>query len=190
MNLKENEGYNLLIKAIMALESEEECERFLEDLMTRKEILDSAQRLLVAKLLSEQVVYSKIAEETGCHVYLREEEKTLPSFMTAGELYSTHGYSDAVTVAGLTFTVLHTPGHTPGSVCLICQDAIFAGDTLFAGSCGRTDFSGSDPAKMKESLQRLYALPGDYRVFPGHGEDTTLQYEREYNPYMRAMSLS
>ncbi|MBE6982804.1 MAG: MBL fold metallo-hydrolase [Ruminococcaceae bacterium] len=132
----------------------------------------------------------KIAEETGCHVYLREEEKTLPSFMTAGELYSTHGYSDAVTVAGLTFTVLHTPGHTPGSVCLICQDAIFAGDTLFAGSCGRTDFSGSDPAKMKESLQRLYALPGDYRVFPGHGEDTTLQYEREYNPYMRAMSLS
>ena len=65
MNLKENEGYNLLIKAIMALESEEECERFLEDLMTRKEILDSAQRLLVAKLLSEQVVYSKIAEETG-----------------------------------------------------------------------------------------------------------------------------
>ncbi len=65
MNLKENEGYNLLVKAIMSLETEEECEKFLEDLMTRKEILDSAQRLLVAKLLSEQVVYSKIAEETG-----------------------------------------------------------------------------------------------------------------------------
>lgn len=65
MNLKENEGYKLLVKAIMSLETEEECERFLEDLMTRKEILDSAQRLLVAKLLSEQVVYSKIAESTG-----------------------------------------------------------------------------------------------------------------------------
>ena len=65
MNLKESEGYQLLIKAILSLESEEECENFLEDLLTRKEIVDSAQRLLVAKLLSEQVVYSKIAEETG-----------------------------------------------------------------------------------------------------------------------------
>ena len=65
MNLKDNEGYKLLIKAIMSLESEQECENFLEDLLTRKEIVDSAQRLLVARLLSEQVVYSKIAEETG-----------------------------------------------------------------------------------------------------------------------------
>lgn len=65
MDLKENKGYNLLIKAIMSLESEDECEKFLEDLLTRKEIEDSAQRLLVARLLSEQVVYSKIAEETG-----------------------------------------------------------------------------------------------------------------------------
>ena len=65
MNLKENEGYKLLIKAILSLENEEECENFFEDLLTRKEIVDSAQRLLVAKLLSEQVVYSKIAEETG-----------------------------------------------------------------------------------------------------------------------------
>lgn len=65
MNLKENEGYCMLIKAIMSLESEEECEKFLEDLLTRKEIVDAAQRLVVAKMLSEQVVYSKIAEETG-----------------------------------------------------------------------------------------------------------------------------
>ncbi len=127
----------------------------------------------------------KIAEETGCRVYLREEEKTLPKFMTAGELYSTDSYEDILSVAGLTFTVLHTPGHTPGSVCLICQDAIFAGDTLFAGSCGRTDFPGSNPGDMKKSLAKLSALSGDYQVFPGHGEDTTLQYEREHNPYMK-----
>ena len=85
MNLKENEGYKLLIKAILSLESEEECENFFEDLLTRKEIVDSAQRLLVAKLLSEQVVYSKIAEETGAstatisrvnRAYLRSEEHT------------------------------------------------------------------------------------------------------------------
>lgn len=65
MILKENEGYNLLIKAILDLETEQECEAFLEDLMTRKEIGDVAQRMLVAKLLSEQTVYNKIVEETG-----------------------------------------------------------------------------------------------------------------------------
>lgn len=65
MNLNENEGYQLLIKAILSLKTEEECKNFLDDLLTRKEILDAAQRLIVARLLSEQVVYSKIAEETG-----------------------------------------------------------------------------------------------------------------------------
>lgn len=87
MNLKENEGYNLLIKAIMSLESEEECERFLDDLMTRKEILDSAQRLLVAKLLSEQVVYSKIAEETGAST-------ATISRVNRAYLYGAGGYRD------------------------------------------------------------------------------------------------
>lgn len=65
MNMSENEGYNLLIKAILSLKTEEECEAFLEDIMTKKEVLDIAQRLLVAKLLSEQTVYNKIVEETG-----------------------------------------------------------------------------------------------------------------------------
>ena len=65
MNLKENEGYNLLVKALVALESESECEALLEDLITRKELLDIAQRMLVAKMLSEQAVYNKIVEETG-----------------------------------------------------------------------------------------------------------------------------
>ena len=65
MDTHHNEGYELLIKAIMSLKTEEECEKFLEDLMTRKEINDAAQRMLVAKMLSEQIVYSKIASETG-----------------------------------------------------------------------------------------------------------------------------
>ena len=65
MDLKENEGYRLLIKAILNLENEQECEALLEDLMTRKEVTDIAQRMLVAKRLSEQTVYNKIVEETG-----------------------------------------------------------------------------------------------------------------------------
>ena len=65
MNLHENKGYNLLIKALVAIDNEADCEAFLEDLVTRKELLDIAQRLQVAKLLSKQVVYNKIVEETG-----------------------------------------------------------------------------------------------------------------------------
>ncbi len=129
----------------------------------------------------------KIAEETGCKVYLRPEEKLLPEMMTDGQLYFTDSYASRLTEAGLDFTVLHTPGHTPGGVCLLCRNVLFSGDTLFAGSCGRTDFPGSDSVEMVKSLKKLGALPGDYEVLPGHGDATTLSYEREHNPYMRGV---
>ena len=80
--------------------------------------------------------------------------------------------------------VLHTPGHTPGSVCYIGDGFIVSGDTLFAGGIGRTDLPGSDPAEMKKSLRRLVALPGDSDVYPGHGDATTLQNERVNNYYV------
>ena len=89
-----------------------------------------------------------------------------------------------VSLAGLQIRVLHTPGHTPGSVCLQVENTLFAGDTLFFGSIGRTDFPGSSPAAMQKSLQRLKEIPEDLRVLPGHGEETTLSYERQYNPYL------
>ena len=88
-----------------------------------------------------------------------------------------------MTVGAMTFRVLHTPGHTPGSVCLLCGDVLFSGDTLFAGSCGRTDFPKGSHSRMKQSLARLAALEGDLRVLPGHGGETTLERERKYNPY-------
>ena len=128
-----------------------------------------------------------IVAETDCDVYICDKELALPETFTAGKLYYTHTYGegDAVTAAGLTFKVLHTPGHTPGSVCLLCEHAMFAGDTLFAGSCGRTDLPGGDWATIHESLRRLTKLGKDYRVFPGHGEATTLDFERKNNPYLR-----
>ena len=73
---------------------------------------------------------------------------------------------------------------SPGGVCLLCGDWLFAGDTLFAGSCGRTDLPGGSWQQMAASLRRLAALPGDYKVFPGHGEPTTLAEERKNNCYM------
>ena len=127
----------------------------------------------------------ELAAETDCKVFLHDLERTMPEAMTAGPLYATDNYPHRFSVAGMDFTVLHTPGHTPGSVCLICEDAMFSGDTLFADSCGRTDLPGGDWATILVSLGRLKELPGNYRVFPGHGEDTTLAQERQYNPYLR-----
>ena len=92
---------------------------------------------------------------------------------------------EVVFLGALQVEVLHTPGHTRGSVCLRCRDALFSGDTLFAGSMGRTDFPGGSDEQMAASLKRLGGLEGDFRVFPGHGEFTTLQREREENPYLR-----
>ena len=91
---------------------------------------------------------------------------------------------DTVAVGGLTVTVLATPGHSEGSVTLRCQDALFCGDTLFAGSCGRTDFPGGSMEKMMASLRRLGQLEGDLRVLPGHMEASTLDRERRTNPYL------
>ena len=82
-------------------------------------------------------------------------------------------------------TVLHTPGHTPGSICLIGEDALISGDTLFRQGMGRTDFPGGSMEDMMTSLARLAALPGDYRVLPGHMHPSTLERERACNPYIQ-----
>ena len=83
--------------------------------------------------------------------------------------------------------VLHTPGHTVGSVCYKISDVIFSGDTLFYQSMGRTDFPGGSVIDMQKSLKRLYNLEGNYKVYPGHEDETDLQSERLYNPCMKGM---
>ncbi len=86
--------------------------------------------------------------------------------------------------AGLLFEALSTPGHTYGSLCFRCGAALFTGDTLFAGSCGRTDLPGGDAKELKRSLERLRELEGDLAVYPGHGPASTLAYEKAVNPYL------
>lgn len=93
---------------------------------------------------------------------------------------------DTVKVGTLTVTVLHTPGHTPGSVCLRCGEALFSGDTLFQESMGRTDFPGGSDQDILRSLKKLAQLPGDFQVYPGHEAFTTLEHERQHNYYMKA----
>ena len=96
-----------------------------------------------------------------------------------------YGEGDTLTLGSLMLHVLSTPGHSHGSVCIVVENVILAGDTLFYGSCGRTDFPGGDYREMLLSLARLARLEGDYKVYPGHDRPTTLDWERRMNPYMR-----
>jgi glyoxylase-like metal-dependent hydrolase (beta-lactamase superfamily II) len=100
---------------------------------------------------------------------------------------------DTLPVGRLTLTFLHTPGHTPGSQCFLVDGRLISGDTLFIGSCGRTDLPGSDPKEMYYSLtQRLAALPDNTVLLPGHnygGEASTIGREKRQNPFMQFASL-
>ncbi len=129
----------------------------------------------------------EVAAETDCRVYLCEEDLSMPPAFTAGPLYYTDLYADGDTVnaAGLTFRVIATPGHTPGSVCLQCENVLFSGDTLFAGSCGRTDLPGGNFQQMQASLARLRTISENLTVYPGHGPSSTLSGEKASNPYMK-----
>lgn len=80
---------------------------------------------------------------------------------------------------------IHTPGHTKGSMCIMMDNILFTGDTLFAGDIGRTDLPGGDDGDMRSSLMLLYTLPHDYIVYPGHGDPTSLGIERDTNDFLK-----
>ena len=129
----------------------------------------------------------QLHELTGAPVWVSTADSTDPAEMTHGRLIFTNTYDDGdeLTLGSIKIHVIATPGHTPGGVCLLAGDWLFSGDTLFAGSCGRTDFRGGDQQAMLASLRRLGQLPGNLRVLPGHMEESTLDAERQYNPWMR-----
>ncbi len=83
-----------------------------------------------------------------------------------------------------TLKVLHTPGHTLGSICLVGEKLVFTGDTLFALGVGRTDFPESSPKLMRQSLEKLTQLPDNLEIYPGHGEPSTIKIEKEVNPFL------
>lgn len=96
---------------------------------------------------------------------------------------------DTLTLDELEIKVISTPGHSAGSVCYLCGDVMFSGDTLFAGDIGRCDLYSGNFAAMLKSLERLKALPQNYRVLPGHGPASTLDKEKTRNPYMTGEAL-
>ena len=131
-----------------------------------------------------------VREGTGAPAYINKKDayprgQAGPRMkFPADEEIRYYAEGDTVTVGSLVFTVMETPGHSSGSVCLICGDAIFSGDTLFRDSCGRTDFEDGDMNAMLQSLLRLDALEGNYEVYPGHMEYTSLDRERAFNYYI------
>ena len=141
---------------------------------------------------------STLRKEFGCQILIHELDAPLltdPRFSLAALMGYTEPLSppadrllqegDEIRVGQLTFRVVHTPGHTRGSICLISDGMVFSGDTLFAGSIGRTDFPGGSLEDLVESIHaKLLVLPDDTVVYPGHGPSTTIGEERRENPYV------
>ena len=117
--------------------------------------------------------------QTGARVYINEAD--------AGRItdYTGYGEGSRITEAGIEFEIISTPGHTPGGVCIIADGAIFTGDTLFRGSCGRTDFPGGNIEQMMKSLKKICSLDENLEVYPGHMDSSLLIRERDFNYYCR-----
>lgn len=144
---------------------------------------------------------AKIKQETGAQILMHEADldmlegavdqaaffgsRILPP--PAPDIYVKDG--DSVSAGEITLTVLHTPGHSRGGICLLADGMVFTGDSLFAGSIGRTDFDGGDLMTLINSIRtKLLRLPEDTRVFPGHGPDTTIGQELKDNPFLNDQS--
>jgi glyoxylase-like metal-dependent hydrolase (beta-lactamase superfamily II) len=95
---------------------------------------------------------------------------------------------DLISVGSLGLKVIHTPGHTPGSICLSWERVLFTGDTLFQGGIGRTDLPGANERDILSSLRRILSLPEDTIIYPGHGPSSTIAREKKYNPFLNEFS--
>lgn len=126
----------------------------------------------------------------GAKIYIHEADANGAGsklFPLAGQVDDLllYGEGDTLPLGSLTIQVLHTPGHSPGSVSLLVGDVLFSGDTLFCSSMGRTDLPGGSHEQIMASLRRLGQLEGNLKVLPGHEWATTLDREREYNYFLK-----
>ena len=138
----------------------------------------------------------KLKEKTNAKIVAHENEKELiidrkknlsVRFPCGPQEFDADIYvkdKDKLELGELKLTFIHTPGHTPGGMCIKVGDVMFTGDTLFAGSIGRTDFYGGDFKQMTKSLNKLSNQDGKIKIYPGHGPSSTIEHEKLTNPYM------
>ncbi len=132
-----------------------------------------------------------VKEATGAEVYMNMLDagwSVEDAHWTMVPPEGTHNVQegDVVRAGPLAFRVIACPGHTPGGVTYQIENCLFTGDTLFRLTCGRYDFPGGDPQVLARSLAKLGDLEGDYEIYPGHGDSSTLEYERRFNHAMLA----
>ncbi len=146
--------------------------------------------ILGVAFLKEQFPDAKILISEPDAVYLTDAKYSgaNPSEQTPVPADQTVGEGDKIPFAGKEITVIATPGHTKGSLCYLLDRFMFSGDTLFFKTYGRTDFYSGNMDDMRASLYKLGSLEGDYKVFPGHGPSTSLDFERTHNRMMRRMT--
>ena len=123
------------------------------------------------------------------HIKAYLEEKDVALSGLPAEVLQTYCGDQTLKIGPFTVQILATPGHTAGGVCILIEDALFTGDTLFPGACGRVDLPSSNPRDMLASLRRIAALPDDTRIFAGHSYggrcSSTVADEKLHNPYLR-----
>ncbi len=139
----------------------------------------------------------ELVKKTNANVYINinDADKLRSSEMSVADYFGIKGFvpfygektvkdGDKLTLDEISFEVIHTPGHTSGCVCYKTNDIIFTGDTLFQMSVGRCDMPDGDWDALQDSLKKLSEISGNYKIYPGHGETTELDFERKYNPYL------
>ena len=136
---------------------------------------------------------SDIKQETGAQIVIHRDE--IDIYRSTGDQAILWGFElevlpepdmlvsegDVLEVGSLKFIVIHTPGHSPGSICLSGEDILITGDTVFAGSVGRTDLYGGSIVQLKKSFKRIMSFAAETKIFPGHGPETTVEMERKEN---------
>lgn len=148
------------------------------------------------------VAAERLRALTGAPFYLHAEDKPLLAWMQeSGRLFlgmdlppppevdTEAREGDRLIAGSVGLEIVHTPGHSPGSISLVADEGVFSGDTLFAGSIGRTDLPGGDMRALLDAVRdKLFRLDQDLTVYPGHGPSTTLAAEREHNPFVGEQS--
>ena len=158
------------------------------------------EKILLTHAHFDHIMAVNDLREIGAELYLHEDDEEMLNYPELNCMLEFLGKTvsfkkaehllkdgDEVDVGGEKIKVLHTPGHTKGSVCYISGGVMFSGDTLFCGSIGRTDLYGGSYEALQESLKKLSEIEDDLKVLPGHGERTTLQKEKNDNIDMKTL---